>query len=1432
MGATESKLQQSYTLRDVVVQAGANAQTPSGSSSAIGERVPPLYSLHNATHKASGTPVSVFSYNLSSANATQGSSGPVPDKAILENALQRLKTIRHPGIIKYREADIGDTFMYIVTEPVIPLSRILSALSEEEVAMGLYSILKTIKFLHSQSLAHNNIRLDSIFVGGQERRWLLGGMEFLTPFKQIDQSLLTKMRAFMPKDIYCEEDNQENSLPDERDSYSVGRLVQTIVNSVFAAKRAKEEAASNMRISERDLDSSTSLDALFPWYEVKRIADDICSAKPTSRPSAEDLIASPFFSHNPLIFVSETFLREIRTLSNDQKEDGFRKLVDAMRTLPSSTVITYILPKVLSKDLFVEPGVEAFFQDLFMNRSNEEEVVDLQQIHQTTTKSTTLLPKDTYSQYVVPFMMEMIKLRDFDIRVVMLTLFESYAPIMAKNDPEYFQNTLVPEIAAGFEEEAEEICVSTIRAVSYAVPHLFEIESSLEVKQQHQVEAALESKLFVNDGSLASLQIPKSSGSRALSQAQPLQPSHQSMPIISTIPFAHISPASTLIAIDERVPLKPEFLVEKLIIPHILRAVVTPDISDRLLNGALDGVVKMWKTLCCMEAKYKDMRSLVRNLHHCFHLILKASGPERRMHFLSSYLIGDISSTPIEVAVHSGAHNWLPRVMELVIPFLRHSDETFRSFVAVLLTQSITFMSTLPPTEAVSPSSSNTSPTESPTTPTSENDAALVRRLRKACLRIQKKQHIFARPGPKLSGAHKTPAGFSTESLDDRGRSAFLALDIGGLASTRRSTIAGASSFGGRTAADGGNGQQLGLFTSQDSVYADMQAPGDGSVSNLVGKVATTVDVGTWTENSEPQNIGREVDAATTMEDTMSATVVNVATMTEEIALTAAVPDVKANSPTAEKVTVDGSTITVSEPMVEASTSTRETPTDNMDVLKLQPLASEKSTLTDPVHKPLMLDASTLADLRPLFINIATITDPLPNLPSHGPTNSVATITEPKSSILTQAMSPKSTRIEVKSPTLSSSPRVSSTKSPTVQSPHLSKESKARSPSRSEKHGSRSPSPTRVALANVQPSSSDIPQVPTVTVKLAEHAPQLPSKVITHDSPTSTSPPSASPSASQRPSTSSRPPSSRPSSPTRSPSKAYTSTSPFLSSPTPPPKPFVARPSPFTNSTTVTRKRAATMPTSLPATQARNKLPISSQLLQVLELSEPPTSDPGSESELEKDRKGTNDYLQPRERQGSVSSVSSSVSSVCSGTSILLERERRREEMRAKREERMEKIQARKEEKERKKVVVRSPTKVGAVRRKSSLLGSHSVEEPERLLTSVVEQRRGSAISANLRSSLPTLSPTAFSESTSPRPSTVESSSIPVPLAWQEADKWNVIDGSSDQGKLSASASTLLDAVGGIPILSSTNGIKNSARKTSVTWGQVEEREYFVDEAI
>ena len=105
-----------------------------------------------------------------------------------KNAARRLRTLRHPGVIKVIDVIENETHIYIITEKVTPLTWHVKrkSLSEETIKWGLYTVSSTLKFInYDASSVHGSVRVSSVFTS-ESGEWKLGGFEVLSSMNEDD----------------------------------------------------------------------------------------------------------------------------------------------------------------------------------------------------------------------------------------------------------------------------------------------------------------------------------------------------------------------------------------------------------------------------------------------------------------------------------------------------------------------------------------------------------------------------------------------------------------------------------------------------------------------------------------------------------------------------------------------------------------------------------------------------------------------------------------------------------------------------------------------------------------------------------------------------------------------------------------------------------------------------------------------------------------------------------------------------------------------------------------------------------------------------------------------------------------------------------------------------------------------------------------------
>ncbi|KAI1816277.1 ARM repeat-containing protein [Poronia punctata] len=149
-----------------------------------------IWTLYNGTRRSDGSNCSIFSFDIT-ANRSR-----LP---LAKNALKKLRTMRHPGVIQVLDAVETDSYIYIATERVVPLRWHVKrkSLSPETIKWGLYSIARTVKFINDEgSSIHGSLRAASIYTS-ESGEWKLGGFEILSNVKD-DDAIIYRYGSSVP----------------------------------------------------------------------------------------------------------------------------------------------------------------------------------------------------------------------------------------------------------------------------------------------------------------------------------------------------------------------------------------------------------------------------------------------------------------------------------------------------------------------------------------------------------------------------------------------------------------------------------------------------------------------------------------------------------------------------------------------------------------------------------------------------------------------------------------------------------------------------------------------------------------------------------------------------------------------------------------------------------------------------------------------------------------------------------------------------------------------------------------------------------------------------------------------------------------------------------------------------------------------------------
>ncbi|KAJ1528280.1 Protein-associating with the carboxyl-terminal domain of ezrin, partial [Nowakowskiella sp. JEL0078] len=248
-------------------------------------------------------------------------------------------------------------------------------------------------------------------------KWVLGGLELSTPYADLIPDILLNIHSRIPEDIIPPEDNDGILLCDlvwTRDVYAIGHLIIDII----------EKYIPNVNLNESTL----------RWAELRATAQEMIQSNPNSRPTISEVLRSSFFTENVVIDVVEKFLRELRALDPQQKRENFIRLYNDLFSIPVQTIAKHVLPFVLVTDIFAEPGADIFL-DNFLSAKYSKDKPD-----------SALLPKEIFTQMVVPFIVDSFKLRHYHVRLMLLKLIDKCIHELLEHDKFILDTIIFPEV--------------------------------------------------------------------------------------------------------------------------------------------------------------------------------------------------------------------------------------------------------------------------------------------------------------------------------------------------------------------------------------------------------------------------------------------------------------------------------------------------------------------------------------------------------------------------------------------------------------------------------------------------------------------------------------------------------------------------------------------------------------------------------------------------------------------------------------------------------------------------------------------------------------------------------------------------------------------------------------------------------------------------
>ncbi|KAL0581808.1 Nuclear aminoacylation-dependent tRNA export pathway component [Marasmius crinis-equi] len=399
-----------------------------------------ICNLYDATKRDDSSPVSVFEYDFTQRRDIA---------PLAKNALRKLRTTRHPDVIKFMDVVETDTTIHIMTERVRPLESALPSWTSKSVRekedwllWGLHRI--SVRRVHlyyrfphnnisgfqvalafvndSCSSTHGAVRIRSIFLS-PSGEWKLGGFELLSNPKE-DGAVLYSMATVVPgNDGWAPPEVKKNGWssvkqnePAATDAYALGLLL----NATFNPDNHPPPTAAPPHPPPAPATRGNIPTAIFPLFKK------MLNPNPKGRLTAKGFLEigmtdTGFFSNNPLVKVC-VGLDNFALGSEGEKSSLLRMLNDSLSSFPSELTIYRVLPSIVSA---IEYG-----------GASAATIVPL------VVKIGKDVPQEEYSNVILTPIVKLFASPDRGIRMALLDNLPEYADKLDKKTQTGFSDTV------------------------------------------------------------------------------------------------------------------------------------------------------------------------------------------------------------------------------------------------------------------------------------------------------------------------------------------------------------------------------------------------------------------------------------------------------------------------------------------------------------------------------------------------------------------------------------------------------------------------------------------------------------------------------------------------------------------------------------------------------------------------------------------------------------------------------------------------------------------------------------------------------------------------------------------------------------------------------------------------------------------------------
>ncbi|KAI5861155.1 ARM repeat-containing protein [Durotheca rogersii] len=384
-----------------------------------------IWTLYNGTRRADGSNCSIFSFDVAANKAR------LP---LAKNALKKLRTMRHPGVIKVLDTVETDSYIYIATERLVPLRWHVKrkSLSPETIKWGLYSVARTVKFINDEGTSiHGSLRVASIYTS-ESGEWKLGGFEILSNVKDDEAiiytygSLVPESARYTPPELARSGWDAIKRGPHSAvDAYNFGTTIFEVFNGDFTGA---DQAGQTKGIP-------PTMHAAY-----KRLVNPNPKARITVGVFLEQGLRSGAFFDSPLIKLTEG-IDNLGVKSETEREEFLDDLSQLTDDFPEDFFKIKVLPELLKSVEFGGGGPKAFSVVM---------------------KISTKLTSEDFDARVQPVVVRLFGNPDRAIRVCLL----DNLPLMIDRLPQKVVNDKIfPQIVSGFSDVAPVVREQTLKSI-------------------------------------------------------------------------------------------------------------------------------------------------------------------------------------------------------------------------------------------------------------------------------------------------------------------------------------------------------------------------------------------------------------------------------------------------------------------------------------------------------------------------------------------------------------------------------------------------------------------------------------------------------------------------------------------------------------------------------------------------------------------------------------------------------------------------------------------------------------------------------------------------------------------------------------------------------------------------------------------------------